>query len=323
MFDVITIGDSTVDSNIIIDHQKARVTCDLKKENCLLCFNYADKVPIEQTVQSIGGNAANVAVGCRRLGLKTAIVTELGADLNGQLIKEELERAEVDIRWVHLWPKQETRFSVVLNYQGERTILAYHVPRRYTLPALATTRWIYFTSLGASHASLQANLLKYLKAHPEIKLACNPGSFQIKDGLKTLRKILPRLDLLFVNKQEAEKIVGGKEIETNMARFHKLGIKIVVITDSTQGSYLSSGQERYHLPSYPLKPLAKTGAGDAYASGFLSALTAGKSLTEAMQWGTANAGGVVQKIGAQKGLLTKAGVQKIIRRYSKIVPQKI
>lgn len=338
-FDVIVIGDSTMDTILKID--EAQVQCDLKKEHCQICLNYADKIPISKTVQSLGGNAANIAVGCRTLGLKTAIVTELGDDINGVMIKQEFDRVGIETGFVKLNPKNETRYSVVLSYLGERTILSYHAKRKYSLPKLPATEWLYYTSVGDDFRVLQKQILDYLKKHPDCHFACNPGSYHLKKDLVGFKQILPKIELLFVNKEEAEKLVGkdlslrgearaiprfhsgqapqsSRQVATLLSSLLKIGIKTVVITDGENGSYAANKTARYHLPAFDVKIISKTGAGDAYASGFLSAIANGKSLTEAMRWGTANSSGVIQQIGAQTGLLGRSRVEKMIGRFRKV-----
>ncbi len=322
MFNIITVGDSTLDTFLVIDD--ATVQCDLSREHCRLCLNYADKVPITHATQSIGGDAANVAVGCKKLGLKTAAVSELGDDVNGKVIKDGLKKAGVDISMVKTLKGKETRYSVVLNYKAERTILSYHVEREYSLPALPATDWIYYTSLGASFEDLQDKLIKHLDKHPTIRLAVNPGSYQIKNGLNKIKEILPKTDILFLNKEEAERFVGQKQnIKDALIALQKLGPKTVAITDSYNGSYASDDGAAHFMPIYDVKAVGKTGAGDAFASAFLSAIILKKDIPTAMQWGTANSASVIQQIGAQKGLLNKAGIEKVVRRFSNIKPKMI
>ena len=213
MFDAITIGDSTWDTFLILDD--ATINCDLKTHECQLCLNYADKIPIRDTAQSVGGDAANVAAGLAQLKLKTAIVTELGDDMNGKVIEQELDQAGVDTHFVKFLKNKETRYAVVLNYKSERTILSYHAPRNYSLPKLPSTKWIYYTSLGKTFEKIQDGLFIYLKKNPQTKLAINPGSYQLKNGLKKLKQLFARTELLFLNKEEAELVGGKKTIEEN------------------------------------------------------------------------------------------------------------
>lgn len=319
MFHIITIGDATLDTFLVIDNNSE--DCKLNKEKRWLSLHYADKISIVHSTQSVGGNAANVAVGMKKLGFTTAIVTELGDDVNGHVIMDDLTRQKVDTSFAKILKDRDTRYSIVLNYQAERTILSYHAPRHYTLPTIPKTKWIYYSSLGANFEKLQDALVHYLKKNPEVKLAMNPGSYQIKNGVKKIRELLSRTDVLLVNKEEAEKIVGQKKKPKELLRaLHTHGVQTIAITDSGKGSFGSDGEHMLSMPAYPIAPIAKTGAGDAFASGFLSALLHGKDVGEAMQWGTANASGVIQKFGAQNGLLTKTGIVKLIEKYKNVRP---
>lgn len=324
-FDVITIGDATLDT--FLDIHEASVHCDLNKKNCQLCFNYADKIPINDARQSVGGDAANVAVGLAKLNHPTAIVTELGDDINGTMIEHELAEANVNVDHIKMVRGATSRYSVILTFKGERTILAYHPHHHYAKPILPkTTRWIYFTSLGSGSEKIQDVVSVYLKKFPDTKLATNPGSYQLREGLGHYKKIISRADVIFLNREEAEIVVGKKYPATAGTKklikaVHDLGPKIVVITDGENGSYASDGKLTYQHKNFPVTVISKTGAGDAYASGFLGALLAKKDLPAAMQWGTANAAGVIGKFGAQEGLLGEGKIKKMMQTYSSVMPK--
>lgn len=320
MYDLVTIGDSTVDMFLLID--EATLNCDVKTNECQLCFTYADKIPINGAIQAIGGNAANVAAGGTKLGLKTAIVTEVGEDINGLLINDDLTKIGVDTKLVHVNKGKETRYSVVLSYKGERTILSYHAPRTYQKPKLPATKAIYYTSLGKTFERIQDAVITYKKKHKTTLLACNPGSHQFGAGIQKTRQILPFTDILFVNKEEAEKITQSKgTVQELTTLLHTKGAGIVIITDGSRGSYASNGESLYHMPRFPVKTLSRTGAGDAYASGFLTAYLTEHSISDAMSWGTANASGVVQQFGGHTGTLTKKQIATILKKYSSIKPK--
>lgn len=312
-FSVITIGDATLDTFLNI--HEATVSCDINKKNCQLCFNYAEKIPINESAQSVGGNAANVAVGLTKLGLSTAIVTELGDDSNGNTIQETLLRAKVDGQFIKKIKKSKSRYSVILTFKGERTILAYHPPHTYHKPKIsASCDWLYYTSLGKTFEVVHNEIIKYLQKNPQTKLALNPGSFQLRDGLTEIKKILARVHFLIVNREEAERIVEkNKEIKKLLEKLSALGPKIVVITDGQNGAYATDGTQNYFQPIIQTKVVSKTGAGDAFATGVLGALIKNHNLETALKWGAANSFGVVQHYGAQAGLLTTAQIQKLIK----------
>lgn len=323
MYDCLVIGDVTIDTFLIIN--KAHLQCNLHGDACEICFDFGAKIPIEESHQSIGGNAANVASGLTRLGQEVALLSELGDDLNGHTALEELSEIGIDTSLCKVRKGKDTRYSVIVNFESDRTVFSYHAPRKYHLPkTLPQTEWIYYTSLGKSFELLQTGLITYLKTHPEIQVAMNPGSYQIHDGIRTLRKMLPYLRVLFVNKEEAAMLLGKKGDISNCAQaLYAKGARTVVITDGEAGSYTYDGNTLYHMPIYPIAPISKTGAGDAFASGFLAAYMDGHDIPTCMQWGTANAGGVVQQMGAQAGQLNEHDMRALINHYKKTTPVEV
>lgn len=302
--DIISIGDATLDTFIMLE--EATVQCSLKRDHCLLCLSYADKTAIPHPVKTIGGNAANNAVGSARLGLKTAIYTVIGDDDNGHKVVRALNEAGVSTEYANLQKGGETNSAFILNYQTERTILVYHADRTYKLPKFKETSWIYLTSMGRNHRGIHREVLHYLSKH-DVKLAFNPGTHQLKEGLKKLRPILDQTDILFVNKEEAMRLVGEiSDIKKLLAAMHRVGPSVVVITDGEQGSYAHDGHRYWRIGVTNTPVLERTGAGDAFATGFLAATHYGKTIPEALRWGTMNSASVITKVGPEAGLLTKS-----------------
>jgi ribokinase len=129
-------------------------------------------------------------------------------------------------------------------------------------------------------------------------------------------------EIIFVNKEEAEELVGDSTDTSDLIRrLHALGPRYVVITDGKNGSFGSNGIHSYFLPIFPMPAIETTGAGDAFATGFLASLFHGNTLPEALRWGAANAGSVVGKIGPQDGLLKLKELRKVLHRYAKIQPK--
>ncbi len=323
MYDLIAIGDSTLDVFLNID--EATVNCQLNKKQCLLCFDYAEKIPVKDVIKVPGaGNASNAAVGGSRLGMKSAIVSIVGNDETGQenIAGWKLER--VSTEYVTTDPKRESNYSTVLNFKGERTILVHHEQRTYKLPKLSDTKWVYYTSLGKGHEKQEKELLAYLKSHTKTKLAYNPGTHQLHRGLKALSPVIARSELFIVNRDEAARLLedGERPVHNMLQNFHKIGAKIVVITDGPEGSYASDGTSVWFMPIFKGPIKERSGAGDSYTIGFLYALFAGKDLPEAMRFGTANAWSVVQSIGPQKGLLMKTEMEKTLKKFAKIKARK-
>lgn len=315
-YDLITIGDATIDTFLFIDD--ALVNCSLNKEQCLLCVNYADKLPVQKIHRTVAGNAANNAIGSARLGLKTAFVTTLGDDGSGEWIFSKLQHERVDTKFVRLNKKLETNSSTVLSYKGERTIFVYHAPREYALPPrLAKPRAVYYTSVGEHHVAYNRQIAAFVRRAGAL-LAFNPGTYQLRAGKKALAPVLAQTNFLFVNKEEAARLVGVRDdVRGYLVALHALGPQVVVVTDGPNGAYVfDGGSGKTYFVGIPHTPVVeRTGAGDAFAAGFVSAQLHGKSLCEAMCWGVMNASSVIMHVGPQHGLLTRAGLHAFHKKY--------
>ena len=312
-FDLICIGDITIDAFIRL--KDAHLNCKLNHHTCELCLRFGDKVPFEfSKIINATGNAANASLTASRLGLKTSLVSNVGDDQNGLACRKDLSQNNIDISLVKVNKGKHTNYHFVLWYDVDRTILVNHIDYDYKLPKIPATKWIYLTSVGANSSSYHHDIIEHLKANPEIKLAFQPGSNQIRMGFNKLEEIYKRADVVIVNLEEAERILqsskhGGPNFKTDpksmLGYFHNIGIKLPVITDGPRGSYLFDGDHYYHMPIYPdpKPPLERTGCGDAWSATFVSALALGKTPLEALMLAPINAMSVAQYIGAKEGLL--------------------
>jgi len=325
MLDLIAIGDSTLDMFLHI--HDASLACTLNKPQCLLCLEYANKIPVEYVVRVPGaGSGSNVAVGASRLKMHAAIVSILGNDRTAEEIYERWKEEGVSEKYVQTDRKQGTNYTAVITFKGERTQLVYHHPRSYKLPALEPTSWIYYTDLGPGHIRLEKAMLKHLMLHPNIRLAFNPGAQQLQRRLAALRPVIARSDVFIVNKEEAEhllQLTEARPIPNLLMDFARFGAKNVVITDGPNGSYATDGRALWHCPIFPARLVERTGAGDAFTIALINALFRGESTPDAMRAGTANSWSVVQNIGPHAGLLTLDKLQKVLKKYAHIQARKM
>ncbi len=322
-FDIISLGDMGIDVFLEMAKTDADLRYTLHHKEEQICFRFADKIPVEQMTKTIAGNACNVAVGSRRLGSKTALVTLIGHDPEAKMILDELRDEKVDTRFIK--HDKRTNFSAVINYQGERTIFVYHEPRDYHLPKLPKAKFIYLTSMRTGWEKIVDSLSAYLD-RTETKLAYNPGTFQLRAGLKVSQTLLDRTEILFVNKEEAAQFSGmptSTPIQALLTALHKHGPRIVVITDGPKGSYASDATGQYQLGIFDVPLVERTGSGDAFATGFMNAIAQGKDLPEAMRWGSFESAGVIQRVGPQAGLLTHHELLAYGKRYEDFVAKEL
>lgn len=324
MLDLITIGDSTID--VFLQISEANVRCKLKTDECELCVNYADKIPVESMTRIPGaGNASNNAIGAKRLGMQTAIFSILGNDDVGEVILKYWKKAGLDTRFVRMDKKSGTNYSTVINFRGERTILVYHEKRDYRLPAsLPGSKWVYYTSMGKGSEVLHRPLLAYLKK-TGARMMFQPGTYQLKLGIEKLTPIIERSEVTIMNKEEAGRLVGNETRSMNelLSRLHAYGCDIAVITDGPKGAYAYDGKRFLELEVFDVPVVERTGCGDAFATGLMAGLHYGETLAEAMRWGTANSAAKLGFIGPQKGLLTLSAIKKMLERFADIQPVEI
>lgn len=321
MYDIVTIGD--VVSDLFIKPKELAVMCPagrLKEKTCfepVLCLRYGDKIPIEDIHYDIGGSAANVAVGLARQGFKVGLMTRVGKDTEGEEIFSKLQKSGVSTRFVIKMKEIKTNFSVIFSYKGERTILVYRGLSDYSLlkpPPNLKTKWFFVGPLGKGYEKLY-NQIASLVATKNIKLALNPGTIQITEG--RLKEILRVTEILFVNKEEAEKILKIRlpaQAKELLSGLFKMGPEIVFITDGSEGAYSFDGKEYLKIGAFKAKREEVTGAGDAFSSGVLGALILGKDIRQALSWGIVNSAKVIEKIGAQKGLLSIPQIEKNLKK---------
>lgn len=323
-YDIVSLGDTTTD--VFLQIPDASVHCHLKKKQCLLCVNFADKVAVERLTELHAvGNTANNAVGSARLGLQAGIWTILGDDANGHAALDVFREEGVKTKYVELDAKHRTNYSVVINFHEERSILVYHVPRRYRFPVLPKSPWVYLTSMGKGWETIIPGLLKHLQRTGAL-LGFNPGTHQMKSGLRVLRPLFAVTAALIVNVEEAQRILteSRRDVRRLLEALRRYGPKIVVITDGRDGAYAFDGATHWFMPIYPdPQPVVeRTGCGDSFSTGFLAAMLYTRSPVEGLKWGAANARMVVQYIGAREGLQTKRQILRTLRVFSRIVPRR-
>ncbi len=317
--DVLSVGDVVTDAFIKLLDNEERI--EHEESGLRLSIPFGTKVPFDHSeVVPAVGNASNASVAFAKLGFNSGLVSNIGSDDGGREILRSLHLSQVDNRFVHINHGMKSNYHYVLWYKEERTILIKHEEYPYHWPrfrVIDIPKWAYFSSVS-EHALVYHDLIaEWLDHHPAVKLAFQPGTFQIQTGAHRLKKVYERADILAVNREEATSISGGhhSDIHDLLNKLHALGPKIVVISDGHAGAYASDGLSVYKMPIYPdpKPPYERTGAGDAFTSTFVAAIMKGADIAGALLWGPINAMSVVQKVGAQAGLLSEAEINHYLR----------
>lgn len=308
-FDMVGLGDTVTDAFITLE--EANVHCAIDHQGCTISMRWGDKIPYKDLVVVPGvGNSANAAVAATRLGLKSALVTDIGDDEHGKEIIRQFKKERLNTKFLRTHRGIPTNYHFVLSYEAERTILVRHQTYPHVLPkGLERTRALYLSSLGDHTEKYHDEIADFLDAHPDLFVAFQPGTFQMKLGAERLARIYKNTNLFFANKEEYQRILNIKDTEEKilLEAMRALGPKTPVLTDGRRGAYALVEGEVIHVSMFPdpAPPVERTGAGDAFSSTTAAYVIQGMPLKDAMIRGTINSAYVVQKVGAQAGLLTK------------------
>ncbi len=313
--DLLAVGD--IASEPFIKIKNATEECD-KDGHCNLCLSFGDKIPYEEAITCYAvGNSPNVSIGSSRLGLNTYLVSYVGNDKDGNENINFLMKENVKTDYIHIADGLPTNCHYVLWYNKDRTILVRHTDFPYSFPSdIREPKWLYLSSLSENSKDYHKEILEYLKVHENTKLAFQPGTFQIKLGYDELREVYERTDLFFCNKEEYQRVLKTEEkdeIEL-MKKMHSLGPKMVILTDAKNGAWFYDGENILQIKALPGEPLEMTGAGDAFASGFISSLIMDQDTETSLLYGSINARSVIEEAGPHEGLLSKEEIEEAIEK---------
>lgn len=271
------------------------------------CVALGTKIELEECIFASGGGATNAATTFSRLGFPASVFTKIGNDEPGNFVLRDLELNGIGTAYIKKERRGKTGYSTLLTTtDGERTVLVFRGVsgewKTSDIPVFAEDiSSIYITSLGGNIDVLEKILDRAHKKN--IHVTINPGSAELKHGSSFLR-LLSQVSVLILNKEEAQIITAQTRADcpTLAATLHKY-CPLVVITDGPQGSYAHDNHQLWFSRTSSVKSISRTGAGDAFGSGFVAAIMQGFDTATALQVGTLNAESVIQHIGAKAGIL--------------------
>ena len=328
MYDVICVGSSTVDVFAKTQYSELIKIKNMREEEDFLAYPTGSKILVEELDFTTGGGGTNVAVAFSRLGLKAAYLGCMGNDENGNIVLKRLKENKVDTSLV-VRKNGQTGYSLILDsIEHDRTILAYKgINNDLKYSDIKTnklkTKWFYFSTMLKDAFRAQEKLAKFAQKKG-IKIIFNPSSYLANKGSSYLKEILSRAEIIVLNKEEAEMIVGKDEIEYLGYKLHKLGPKYAVITDGKNGAYCYHDNFLYFAGTTDMKVIETTGAGDSFSSTFLAGMILKNDIEFAMKLATTNAESVISHHGAKNKLLTyREALAVLKKRPIKVTKKKL
>lgn len=334
MFDVVTIGSATKDAFIETDGANIVSVAKKDKNSAFMAYPYGSKIEINNFNIAIGGGAVNTACNFAGLGLKTATIVKVGEDSTGKDIVKMLEKRGISTNAVVFDEDENTGFSVILlSFQGDRTVLAHRGPnatiskKDIDFDLIKGSKWLYIAPLNGESTEVLDKIAEFAEKN-DVNMAINVGTSSIKRGEKYLDKILKTAEVVVMNSEEAsmltkievrpdsttEKFSECKihpDIIKMLKHLKSTHAKIVVITDGGNGAYAYDGKMFYQCCEFPAKVVSTLGAGDAFASTFVSVLHQSDwDIEKSLKYAAINAASVVGKFNAQDGQLSMEEIER-------------
>ena len=302
MKDVVCFGSALIDAFVDTGTQIL-----MHSSRDAIQIPFGEKLLVKNIAFAVGGGGTNAAVSLARLGCRTSFVGKVGKGHNSQRVISLLKNEGVDISCV-CRKNCRTGYSIILDCKNrDRIILTFRggndtISYAELRPAKLRAKWFYLSSMvGKSFACLGQ-----LSVHAKLQgsdVLFNPSSYLARRGKAFLGNILSASSILVMNKEEAGLLVGNGQVPRQLQKLYQVCKGITIITDGRQGVHVYNGEEVFTGIPRRNKAVETTGAGDAFASTFLGALIKKKDIEFAIRAGMANAGSVVEHIGAKEGLL--------------------
>jgi ribokinase len=254
-----------------------------------------------------GGSAANTVFTLARLGMPCRFAGVVGDDPDGKLVLESLVAAGVDTDAVVVRRGQGTgRVFCFVDRQGHRalyvcpdanlTVTAAELERAFTLQV----SWVHCSSFAgdvpfAAQRSFVAGL------PPGIRLSLAPGALYAARGLTELRLFLKRCAVVFLTATELKTLTGIPEPLGGARRLLREGVHTVAVTLGREGSLVVTAESQHRQLALAVDAVDTTGAGDAFAAGFLFGRLKGWAVDDAQRFATVVASFAVENWGARSG----------------------
>lgn len=353
----LSVGGAMVDTIAIIESDRIERMSMLNADTSFLLLEEGRKTEALDVFTYCGGGAVNTAVAFSRLGFDTSTLVKLGRDSRADLLLTRLADEGVSTRWVIRDANSPTGASVIVSshdrnaavftFRGANTLLA---AGDLTDSAFAVDL-VYISSLSNRSAECFPAIVSKAKANDAL-VAVNAGVRQLSVRGGTFLESLAKIDILAINRGEAEALVPGlvtqfgeggptPPLETGeqppplLARgllgggyemslpaffnaLHCMGTTYVMLTDGLGGAFVSERDTLIYCPAAEASVASTTGAGDAMASTFAAFMALRRPIDVALRAATINAASVVAYIDTQSGLLRRDALEARVTANSRL-----
>jgi ribokinase len=350
---VLTVGGGLIDTIAVIHSDDIERMSLINSQRAFLLLEEGRKTEAELISTHAGGGGVNTAVAFRRLGHVVQPLLKIGSDDRGRTLIDVLKREGIDTGAIVRTEKAATGASVIVSsHERNAAIFTYRGANALLKEddvdwSLATKDIVYIASLSDQSADLFPKLVSEAAKRRAFVVA-NPGIRQLSSRDEALRKALPKLSVLSVNRFEAGALVpklqtrmtakrrrkrvpdnspallrvglSGGDYTMGLMAFAEVllesGLECLLVTDGHDGAYAAEAGVLTYCPVLPTEVVGTTGAGDAFSATFVAFKSAGVATTKALQLATLNAASVLGYADSQSGLLRFSELEQFAGIYA-------
>ncbi|HEY8804341.1 MAG TPA: carbohydrate kinase [Clostridium sp.] len=289
----------------------------------MISTDYSDNFQCHSYVKHFGGSPANIAMNIKRLGANSTIAASIGKDGLGDFLKQHLEDNYIDTSYIS---RVDFSTSMVLVTKSKTTpIPIFYRGADYNLEytpeikvALKNCKIIHFScwpiSLKTSRSTIEKVIIEARKNN--ILIGFDPNYHEMiwekeHDGIEYIKQLISKVDIVKPSEDDANRIFGEDTPENQIDKFIKLGAKLVIMTLGSDGAIVSNGACKIAFDTLASEVVDTTGAGDAFWSGFYTAIIKGYTIKVALQLGFAVSAYKLKYVGAVVELPSIEEIKKI------------
>jgi len=269
-----------------------------------------------------GGSAANTALTLARFGLEVSLLGRVGRDPLADYVLRELRKARVELSLIQQDPKAPTGMMfIVVTPDGQRTMFGYRGANTHLSPVslsqddLKGLRWTHISGYALLEEPQRTATLTALEAtcRKGIMVSLDVGMCTAIHAKEDVWELLPQVDVLFPNLEEARSLTGREEASEAIAALLEGGAKTVALKLGEGGCMVGSEEGLFSIPAFPVEVLDTTGAGDSFDAGFLLGRLWGLGWRESALLGNALGGLACTVIGAGERLPGPQEAQRLLK----------
>ncbi len=273
-----------------------------------------------------GGCAANTALDLARLGVSAGVRGTVGADVFGDLVKSQLGDRGIDVAGVARTDLVGTSKTVILDVPGDdrryiHTIGANAAVRAADLDGVAFSSGDvlyvggYLVLPGLDPEELGERLAAARRSGARTVLdVCVPADGEVR--FEDVAPLLPHVDLFVPNEDEARVLSGAEEPSLQAEIFLSGGAGAVVVTRGPAGALMAAGDVRAELRAPGVEVVDGSGAGDAFAAGFICGFVEGWSLERSFAFATAVGASACTALGCTAGVFSRQQAEDFVIAHS-------